>query len=323
MDNQVKELLVSYNKEFDINTQRAELLSRNDQFLEELNEYNEETFLGKLLPYKSLFQKGRKGNKVNVIRITQKGVETNDPDLSWPESLEKDKEFEELLKRNVEFWTLFCRRWNIMPEWDGDLKSLGKSMEPPVEFYWIEGKKDVAPALLMRINNWTTLRDLKAVWGQVEEFQNQVWKKQEKRTNFARDLLWYDLSKKHGFKTREIAKLWEELHPEEIDLLVVSEFRKKIAKEDFERRSLDGNQLLAEIKSGFLAAKYKRNFEYDRESYLTGGDPGRKVNPPFVDAVKKAIKRMDQQIAQVNESSMKKGLRIDMMLDIGKKLTYS
>lgn len=196
-------------------------------------------------------------------------------------------------------------------------------MEPPVEFYWIEGKKDVAPAFLMRINNWTTLRDLKGVWTQVEEFQNQIWKKQEKKTNFARDLLWHDLSKKHGFKTREIAKLWEEFHPEEIDLLVVRGFSEKIANEDFKGRRLNDNELLAEIKSGFLAPKYKHDFENNRKYYLTGGEPGRKVNPPFIDAIKKAIKRMDQQIAQINESSMKKGLRIDMMLSIGKELTSS
>jgi hypothetical protein len=201
--------------------------------------------------------------------------------------------------------------------------------------------------VLLRINNWTILQDIRGIWKKVEKYQNALWKKQERKTNFARDLCWYDLSKRQGLKLKEIAELWDSEFPEEIDLLVIRKIKKEIAEKDLRGRALDDFQLLETIRSGFLAEKYKSFFLESREFYTTGKmkredklyeeiteksvgkrteeltdflkdiervqgkipylyhrskDPTRRFNPPFIDAIKKAIKRMEEQIADDNIS---------------------
>jgi hypothetical protein len=68
-------------------------------------------------------------------------------------------------------------------EWDGKLETLAKYMEPPIEFYWLEGKKGNAPIFLLRVNNWTILDDIKRAWGQVSKYQNEICEKKERRAS--------------------------------------------------------------------------------------------------------------------------------------------
>jgi hypothetical protein len=317
MDNKIEKLIKTYNKKFDINTQRAELLSRNKHFIKELNEHFDRSGLKGFMPYKGHFQKGREEQKARMTKINKSKVEDTASKLVWPKSWQKGHKLKEHLEMHMRLWAFICKRWNIMPEWDGDLKSLSRYMEPPMGFYLLEGNEAVRPALLMSLNEWTTLSDIKSAWGQVEEYQDQLWKKQEKRTNFARDLFWYDLLKKQGLKIREIAELWEERYPEEIDLLVLRRIKKRIAKEDLRGKVLDEKDLLKETKSGFLAEKYKQDFEIEREDYVSSGEEGKKITPPFIDAIKKAIKRMEQQI---NASSQKATPRLDQILSTGNQI---
>jgi hypothetical protein len=320
MNKEVIAFIKKHTKEFDTSDQRAELLTRNEFFLKELGEIKTSAGVRGTLPYRKYFQKKRGESRVNVTKITPKGLESPAHRFQWPEQLKKQGRLRASVEMSLGIWSIFCRRWNIMPEWDGELRSLGDYMEPPLEFFWVEGSEEISPALIMRINEWTTLNDIKGVWGQVEELQNELWRKQEKRTNFARDLLWYDLSRKYGLKYVEIAKLWNEYHPEDIDLLIMRRMKEKIKKEDLQGKALTDSELLKEIRTGFLADKYRSDFEAERNDYVSDGEAGRKVTPPFLDAVKKAIKRMSLQISQANITSQQTALRLDLMLSTGRQM---
>ena len=320
MNKEVITLIKTHTKESDAGDQRADLLSRNAQFLKDLADFMHSSAIKDILPYRKHFQKERGEHRVNITKIAKEGLESPAHRFRWPEALGKSHKLKEMVEKNLGIWTFFCRRWSVMPEWDGDLKTLDKYMEPPIELFWIEGTEVASPALIMRISEWTTLNEVKKVWGQVEDLQNQLWRKQEKRTNFSRDLLWYDLSKEYRLKVSEIAKLWEEYHPEDIDLLVTRRMKDKISKEDLGGKALTDTELSKEIQSGFLAKKYRADFETERSDYVSCGDEGRKVTPPLQDAVKKAIKRMSLQISQVNMSSQKTTLRLDIMLSTGRQM---
>jgi hypothetical protein len=320
MDNKIKGLLNSYKKKFSISSQRAALLSRNAAFKEELDKMLEEYELKYLLPLKYVFQKSRGKGQIYITKLSAAGVEIIGPRFSWPKGLEKEKHTRDVMENALHSWTNFCRRWSIMPEWDGKVKSLARFMEPPIEFYWIEGKEGSAPVFFLRINNWTILDDIKDVWDQVSEYQNMIWEKQERRTNFSRDLCWYDLSKEYGLKSRDIARLWADNYPDEIDLLVLRRMKADKNREDLRGRSRDDHELVKAIKSGFLAEKYRREFDEERKHYITGETAGKKLNSPFADAIKKAILRMEQQISRPDVSSLRTSVRVEDILKIGSSL---
>ena len=217
-------------------------------------------------------------------------------------------------------WEGFCERWHIRNEWNGRLRSLEKFLNAPIEFYTLQSQDGEAATLLIRIDNWTIQNDIIDAWHDIEDYQRRIWGKEGKRANFMRDLCWYDLDKKLGLKPRQIANIWDSRYPDEIDLLVIRKVRKRIKKEELKGRVLDDFELLEAVKLGFLKEKHKKDFDEERTYYVTGQDLRGRHNPPFVDVVKKAIKRMEKQIEQMKISYISSPKQIGAIMLHGKDL---
>lgn len=348
MDREVYNRIRRYRRDFDISTQKAELLCRNRKFLDELEKKLNWTQLDSprleglreqvrefretwthryyLKIRKDLFGKLKKGKS----KIVEKIIDANSVEEIGSKDVQamfhrviddgvKGKSRQRLkyhYQGRILDWERFCKKWNIHHEWDGNLETLNNYLKPPVELMYVKGKDDLAPELLLRITEWTTLNDMKDIWGTVEKYQKEMGQKWEKRGKFTRDLCWYDLAKEHGLKPRGIAAIWIEKFPEEIDLLVARRVKKKIHKEDFEGRDLDDSQLIHEFKSGFLKEKYKSHFDDERAFYTTGKSGDSTLNAPFIDAIKKSIKRMDDLISLFDNYPIK-SREIDRILSTG------
>lgn len=353
MDREVYNRIRRYKRDFDISAQKAELLRRNRKFLKELEkklnwtrldgfreEFQEqvkefrETWTNRyyLKIRKELFGKLKKRRSKIVEKIIDKNSveEIGSKDITAMFHRFIDDEVEEESRIELKFhyqgrildWDKFCKKWNIHHEWDGDLNTLNDYLKPPIELLHVKGGDDFAPSLLLKITEWTTLNDVKDIWGTVEKYQKKMGKKWEKRTNFTRDLCRYDLAKEHGLKPRQIAEIWIEEFPDEIDILVARRMKKKIHKEDFKGRALDDYELINEIKSGYLKEKYKSYYEDERTFYTTGKTGDSTLNPPFIDAIKKSIKRMEELIS-LFDAYPGKSMDIDYILSAGKVLALS
>lgn len=321
MEKEILKLIKGYSRDFDISAQRAELVSRNRAFLDELKalkDHNSVINFSEMLEFINEILEANPHSEYPITRINKRAEISLYSHLKWPEILgPRSRHIEIFLGQ----WLRFCRQWNIKPEWDGEISSLRLYMEPPLEFFWVEGEEDDSPALLARINSWTTLKDMKSAWGQVENLQNTMWRKQEKRSNFSRDLCWYDLRKRHGLSLNGIAKLWAKYFPQEVDLLVVRRMKADIPKADLLGRRPNDEELLREIKCGFLSAKYRTEYQAQRKYYLKGESLGKNFNSPFVDAIKKATARMEQQINQPAITSLKTTMTLETVLKRGKAMT--
>lgn len=306
-----------------VQSQRAELLSRNTTFINELDWLKEKVLSKEFFAVKNHIQKGRSISNVPVTKITRNGEIERSLKYVWPQRIATKRKIVKHFERLFMIWEGFCKKWNIRPEWNSDISSLKKNQESHIALYLIEGSEESGPALLLKINNWTVLKDIRDAWGQIEEYRCQIWERQEKKGNFSRDLLWHDLVVKHGCRPREIAQVWAEKFPNEIDILVVRGIRNsgEIDKKDLKGRSLDDYQLLEAIKNGFLADKYNAYFEKCREFYIRGVSSGKKVNPPLIDMINKAIKRMKSQIKNIKDSSLKTSIDIEQVLSMGQGIT--
>ena len=322
MNKKIDKRIREYSRAFDIDAQRAELISRNKTFLEELEAVKVNWHIGEFLEGRGKIPSEEISKGVPITEFTKNGSDSIRRKLDLLKAGAKEiSKKEEAARASSAFetiWSKFCDRWNIRWEWDGDLKTLKGYLKPPVEILVMEGKEEGGPILFVRIDNWTRLNDLKKIWHDIENLQDRIWEKQEKKTNFSRDLCWYDLSKTFGLKVREIAEIWADKFPEETGLLVARSMKEEIDAPDLKGRKLTDKELLHEIQDGYLKKKYGTYFEEERIFYLTGKYRGKKremkLNPPFVDAVKKALKRMDQQITKMGVSSLKISLDIKQAL---------
>lgn len=311
MDQKIKELIEKSMEDFDRDTQRYELLLRNKNFSKELKDTKKK--LGGDIFFKvrdiRFFEIMSDLSKKNILLIhdypknpIDKSVKSH-PINSMP-TFAITQKLKILQEEYIPLWETFCKRWHISSEWDGNMSSLRGNLKGPVELQIVENKEKGVSAIIIKIDNWTIRDDIHEIWGEVEKYQNEIWKKEEKRTNFARDLCWYDLSKKYGLKLTEIAKIWIDKFPDEIDILVIRRIKKEIDKEDFKGRDLTYEELLHAVKSGFLAEKYRDYFMEIRNFYITGKSTSRKsikrkFNIPFVDVIRHAIPRMQEQINQM------------------------
>lgn len=312
MDKKTRELVERSKEDFDRDTQRYELLIRNRSFSKELKETKKK--LGG-----DIFFKVRAINPMEIMSdLSEKNILlANDYPKHPPlktvggvyvknlgPGIDINKKLKIFTDDYMPLWETFCERWQISAEWDGNLSSLRGSLKGPVELEIVEDKKKGVSSIIIKIDKWTILNDIREIWSEIEKYQNKLWKKEEKRTNFARDLCWYDLSKVLGLKLSNIAKIWIKHFPNEINLLVIRRIKKDIDNEDFKGRDLSDPKLLHEVKSGFLAEKYKEYFKGERDFYITGKSitttfKEGKFNIPFVDLIKKAISRMEKQIRQM------------------------
>jgi hypothetical protein len=285
VEKEILEFIEKRNKEYNKKSQRAALLSRHKKFCEELKQISNR--LGK-----DFLEKTK-----DLERMMKKRIYPSYPRSFW----EKNEE-----------WSVFCDRWHIDPDWNGEIDSLEKYTGKPVEIT-IQPKFESSTKvfLLLKVDSWTTLDDIRQVWPKVEKYQKKyLYQKIEKKTTFGRDLCWYDLNKKHGLSYKEIANLWNNKYQEDIDLLIIRRIKKdKIVMDQIEDakkrddklkeligRVLDDQEFLKEIKSGKLSEKFKYALNDEREFYLTGKTNRGKMTPPIDDLIKAAIKRIEKYI---------------------------
>ncbi len=288
MNKEIFKLIKKSKKDFDKSSQRAELLARNKSFKKEL------------------------------AAISSRLGEDFFKDLEKRIQKEKEKGLPDYIPKELydlrEEWFSFCDRWHISYDWDRKINSLNKFIGKTVAIVDDIDTETYEGMLYLRIDAWTTLEDIHAIWPEIEKRQKKYFVlKAEKRINFGRDLCWYDLHKKYKLSHREIAKLWEEKYPEDIDLLVIKrikqisetmrdikEYIKKEQLKELEGRELDDQELLREIKAGKLAKAYRAYFDDEREFYATGKTSRGKLMPPFVEMIKQAVIRIQKYINNID-----------------------
>lgn len=333
LDRRIEAILKRRSKEFDKKIRKSELLARNVNFLKELKNIRKR--LGRVFfrvkdiffdfgSIKGLSEKSehnpllklrwpkpKKGQELEDLYIYTRYDESKRVWLynDWRDLQERiDNKFR-LFTHFLFEWREFCGHWGVDVRWDGSIRSLTGAQKDPVEIYCgDEGLPDRLSEfrIVMTINEWATLEDIRAKWSTVQTMQKKIWGKRESATNFGRDLCWYDLAEECKLKPSQIAKLWVEKYPADIDLLVIRGVRKHFDENDMRGRVLDDSRLITEVKSGFLSAKYAQLFEQEKAFYVSGkisrGGKTVKVNPPFVDVIKKAINRMEAQIKSVHKT---------------------
>jgi len=283
--------------------QRAELLKRNEQFKKAL---------------KTAFVKFKNIEEIdnNCRKI-----------FSRFENLEIsiDQAHEELTKNTetIEQYMKFLRKWHISSNWDGEINSLSKFIkDTPIIIYDAFSacestihlrEQEPLPDesefdyLYLKIDAWTSLEDIKKIWPRIQDLQKKIFDfKAEQKTNFGRDLCWYDLKKQHKLSYGQIAKLWINYCPGDIDSIRIKSFKKENEEEIKTKLKgktsvFDDNQnLLNMIKSGKLGNNLKSDFKEKKEIYVTGKTEYGKFSPRFLDTIKQGTKRIEGYIKLIN-----------------------
>lgn len=262
MNKEILKRIEDSKKDYDKKSQRAELLIRSERFQQEFNKFfNWLPDVNKFFIVKKKYPEGFKGSSPYSLPIEIERISKNNILIKLKYSKYKhknwitrenkylnirigDDEYKikwEIIHRAHAFdkhfreWIEFCDRWSLNYTWNGKLKSTQKHLRNPVEIYYnkdyfrdsFEDKEKWA--FFLRFNAWTTLEDIKDKWRLVELIQKRILGKHEKKANFCRDLVWYDLYKEHNLKPKQIAELWIRKFPKDIDLLVI---RRIINRED-------------------------------------------------------------------------------------------
>lgn len=191
-----------------------------------------------------------------------------------------------VLNKYKEKWEELCKRWHIDSAWNGNLNNLSKFQMALIEISINE--KDIYQPINIRISAWTSKEDLEKRWNEVQEIQKEMGDKEEMSSNLVRDLYWYDLKKK-GKSYGEIAKLWIDNLPEDIDSFIASTVQKRF--KIFEGVPI--SEFLAEIRSGDpQIQKVIDDFNQTKESY---------TNVSLLkDKTKKAIRRLKKRIKKLD-----------------------
>jgi hypothetical protein len=237
-------------------------------------------------------------------------------------------------------WEMFCDRWDISFEWNGEPDQLkyklkksadidyqknkteredseefkqqvleddtdSEIMEQKLDEYdmqWLHWKRTY---LRINIDAYATIDDVKNIWGKIKKLQRKVFLyKSEAKSNFGRDLCWYDLRKNYGLSIGKIADYWIRFRSDDADIIALNYFKKKNRPEI--RKALRGEttllnvdkekELLNKILSGSLKEELYEDFNQEREYYLKGKFGDRKLCAPFQFRIKMAIKRFEEYI---------------------------
>lgn len=334
MDKEILRRIEESKRDYDKNHQRAELLKRNKMFSNEFEgiskRFGNEFFKVKNLSYNKLSKISydnillkldypkikflvpssiykKKGGAEEYFKIKIQGDLKDSGDVQGL-NIEEDSFFQKknldliyekktrkidkiikyknrVLERYKKEWEEFCHRWGIDPKWNGNLSRLSKCLRSLVGI-WVMDYGYQKPIAII-IGPWTTLEDIKNNWKDIEKLQKEICFKEEQSSNFNRDLCWYDLKREFKLSYSKIAKLWIENCPEDIDLLVIKRIRRKEKVELGDEVALE---LLDEIKSDSSLKELKHQFEMEKDDYIRG------YYSPFMDTIKKSIKRMESRL---------------------------
>jgi hypothetical protein len=123
-------------------------------------------------------------------------------------------------KAEMRFWQ-FCTRWQIYENWNlnQDVLSRFVKMEPGLLYGSLKagGWNSQTPYpgtdsdnfIYLRIEPWTKLEDVKALWRKVEKLKKDIFGYSEKdKDGFGNSLCWYDLRHEYELSPLRIARLW-------------------------------------------------------------------------------------------------------------------
>lgn len=325
MNKQILKILKMRQESYNKNSQRAGLLARNKTFLEELENVNKhikkkfhqlktraEDVLQEISennPLLRLDYPKTKASSDEDIKNLIEEIDKNFPKYlicapsAWHVRILKEKPFDSELEKNIlykfvlldiliELWEKFCGKWHIDPRWDAELKTLAKYQGPLIDIVIEDFIHDPLP-ISIKIGPWTSKEDLDNIWPKIQKIQKSKFYKEDASSVFARDICWYDLKRKFKLGDRQIAKLWFEHYPEDIDYLVI----KRIKRKNKELKEENESELLAEIMSDSSLADLKEKFEIEREWYVFGKMGEAKFTPPFLTLIKNSIKKVERRIS--------------------------
>ncbi len=278
--------LKNYQKDYKKNAQRAEILLRNKLFSSELVDL-----------------KYQLGNEFFLRQSEILGAESEDHRYL-------DNHTEPIVPL-MQVWDLFCFRWRINNRWDGKPNTLKEFQKSRVRLMYQPDKRIMQKGYLsLHIDAWTTLDDIKTIWHEVEKNQKYWFDHKEfKKSNFGRDIWWYDLRHEQRLTYREIASLWMKKHPKDFNTMIVNRLKKDtsfISKmrefiqnnnslRNQEKEILNDNTRLAyELTKGKLAKDFGYALHDEITFYTTGEHYGRKSTPPCVGMIAAAIRRIRQ-----------------------------
>lgn len=198
----------------------------------------------------------------------------------------------EVLNGYKSLWEAFCYRWHIDANWDGNLDHLSRFQIPFIAIGYDENNKTLP--IIIRINSWTTQKDVRDNWNKVKSIQEKIFHKEKESSNIYRDLCWYDLHQL-GLKYREIAKIWINKNPEEIDHHVATQY---IKENKDTLGDISPEDLLVGIRSNDPQFKDEiENFELFKREYTMGeSGRGRKISSPFSELIRISIKNLKKKI---------------------------
>ena len=228
----IDELLEYPRGEFSIREQRAYLLYRNKEFLQDY---------AKMETYFSIKQRGwqivsdllKKSTGIQAaVPISKLGDTANKMALAafgrrkWPES----------------DW--FFKKWAIRDSWSGEKHSLKESVQAgpllcavspavkktglyPYLAVDVRGKQIYSmrelfrPRVYILVDPWTTAADIKRLCKFLPDIKDVCFGfKTESKRCYARDLCWYRLNTELGLTPTQIAKAWAEKRPDELPALI-------------------------------------------------------------------------------------------------------
>ena len=281
--------------------QKAELLKRNQRFLNDFKE----------------LEKNIRDNchGLDIKTITSPRAFNDYPELI-KEPVHPFKYFDREFRS-------FCKQWDLYLDWDGNLDKLSSSLieSPSLEFDHLAAqseeinymranfpKQHTYNYLYIRIDPWTSRGDIKELWHKIAELQKKifVYIPEKKADTFGRDLAWYDLKKVFGLTYGQIAKAWVTYCPGDVDLLMIKAFKRKYlsdlkGKLKGQVSALKDNPRLLEwILDSKLGADIRSKYEDEQRIYTTGEyKPGARFTPRFLDTIKQGINRIEKYIGLI------------------------
>lgn len=160
-------------------------------------------------------------------------------------------------------WEMFCGRWDISFEWNGNMDVLEHKLKESVHIDYIgyetekedeeELKQEIQEELTdseimedlldkyemrwlgcrrnylsMNIDAYATIDDVKKIWGQIKKLQSKVFLyKSEAKSKFGRVLCWYDLRKDYGLSISKIADYWIRFRSDDANIIALDYFKRK------------------------------------------------------------------------------------------------
>lgn len=301
--------------------QKAALLSRKKAFLEER---------GKAVALIEKIYEGIGGSKQFFL------------DSSAPPEKRADRDVH--CRISSHFWGLFCYRWSISSSWNGKISKLEDFVDSSVKISYAKASDSgdekfslkefetdlTVDAWIMGLHgendlDWlsasrneisinilpeTTIYDIRKKGPEIEKLQRSIFSyKSEAKSDFGRDLCWFDLREKFKLSVRRIAELWIEHRPDDAENMALRFYRKKFKDSILSDLNGAGNtlkndeKLLHEIKQGNLQDNSWAIFKVFKKHYLEGkmtkGSVDIGFTPPVHAVIKASIKRIRNGIARL------------------------